>query len=75
MRIGFIWINMGKMSQDSAVVTATCYGLDGRRDGVRLSEAARFFSSPCYPDGWWGPSSLPFNGYWRLFHLGKAGEA
>jgi hypothetical protein len=34
------------MSRDSAVGIATGYGLDGRRDAVRATVRARFFSSP-----------------------------
>jgi hypothetical protein len=34
----------------------------------------RFTSSPKCPDWLWGPPSLPFNGYWGRFPLGKSGQ-
>jgi hypothetical protein len=54
-----------KYSRDSVVTIATAYGLDDRRVGVRVPVGSRIFSSPCRPDGLWGPPSLLFNGYRR----------
>jgi hypothetical protein len=54
----------------SAVGIATGYGLDDRAVGVRVSVGSRIFSSPCRPDRLWGPPSLLYNGYRRLFLRG-----
>jgi hypothetical protein len=50
-------------SRDSAVGIATGYGLDGRGVTVRVPVGARFFSSACRPDRFWGSPSLLYNGY------------
>jgi hypothetical protein len=50
-------------ARDSTVSIATGYGLDDREVGVRVPIESRNFSSPRRPDGFWGPSSLLFNGY------------
>jgi hypothetical protein len=43
---------------------------------VSLPRGTRdFFSSPEHPDKFWGPSSLLYSGYQRLFPWGKAAEA
>jgi hypothetical protein len=53
--------------QDSAVGTATGYGLDDQGVGVRVAVWARIFTSPCLPDRLWGQPSLLSNGYRRIF--------
>jgi hypothetical protein len=50
-------------SQDSAVVIATGYRLDGRGVGVRVLAGPRFFSSPRCPDRLWGSPSFLSNWY------------
>jgi hypothetical protein len=48
-----------------AIGAVTGYG-----QGVSSSPArARFFSSPCHSDRFWGPPSLLCNGYWE--HSGQ----
>jgi hypothetical protein len=54
-------------SRDSSVGTATGYGLDDRRVGVRVPVGARIFSSPRRPDRFWGLPSVLSNGYRGLF--------
>jgi hypothetical protein len=54
-------------SQDCIVDIATGYGLDDQGVGVRALVGSGIFSSPCQPDRLWGPHSLLFNGYRRLF--------
>jgi hypothetical protein len=51
------------MSRDSAVSTATGYGLDGRGVSVRVPVGTRFFFPPPRSDRLWGPSSRLSNGY------------
>jgi hypothetical protein len=55
------------MNWDSADGIATGYRLDSQ--GVRVQDpvGARFFSSICHPDWFWGPPSLLSNGYWGCF--------
>jgi hypothetical protein len=48
----------GHKNRDSAANIATGYGLDG----FRVQVEARYFSSPCHPDRFWGPTSLLFTG-------------
>jgi hypothetical protein len=55
---------------DSAVGITTAYGLTGGGVGIRVLVGARFFSSPCLPDGSWGPLSLLLKGYGELFLRG-----
>jgi hypothetical protein len=50
-------------SRDSAVSTATGYGLDDRRVGVRVPVGSGIFSSPRRPNRLWGPPNLLSNGY------------
>jgi hypothetical protein len=47
----------------SAVGTATAYGLDNRRPGVRVPVGSRIFTSSYRPDRLWGPRILLSNGY------------
>jgi hypothetical protein len=54
----------------SSVGIATGYGLDDRGVGFRVPVGSRIFSSPNSPDRLWGPPSLLYNGYERLFPLG-----
>jgi hypothetical protein len=54
----------GGRSQDSAVVTASSYGLKDGGVGVRVSVGSRIFSSPRGSDRIWGPS----NGYRGVFY-------
>jgi hypothetical protein len=54
-------------SRDSAVGTATNYGLDDRRIGVPVPVGSRIFASPCPPDRLWGPPHLLYNRYRGLF--------
>jgi hypothetical protein len=53
------------MSRDSAVGIVTGYGLDDQEFEVRVP-----FTSPGRPDRLWGPPTLLFNGYQRLFLRG-----
>jgi hypothetical protein len=55
---------------DSAVGTATGYGLDDRGVGVRVQVASRISSSPRRPDLLLGPPNLLPNGYRGLFPRG-----
>jgi hypothetical protein len=55
---------------DSAVGTATGYGLKDRGVGVRVPVRARLFSSPLRPDRLWVPPSLVSNVYRELFPPG-----
>jgi hypothetical protein len=57
-------------SRDSAVGTATGYGLDGRGVGVRVPVGSRIFSSPRRTERLWGSPSLLPNGYQGLFLRG-----
>jgi hypothetical protein len=57
-------------SRDSVVGIVTGYRLDDQGVGVRVPVGSRIFSSPSHPDWLWGPSKLPFNGYWGLFPRG-----
>jgi hypothetical protein len=50
------------VSRDSAVGTATGYGLNDRGVGVQVPLGSRIFSSLRRPDGLWGPPSLLSNG-------------
>jgi hypothetical protein len=50
-------------SRDSAVGTATDYGLDDREVGVRIPVGPRIFTFPCRLDRLWGPPLLLYNGY------------
>jgi hypothetical protein len=50
-------------SRNSTVGIATGYGLDDRTIWVRVPVASKICSSPLHPDRFWGPPSLPFNGY------------
>jgi hypothetical protein len=60
---------------DSAVGVATGYGLDGRKDGVRVSVGARFFSSSRCPERFGAhPASYPM-GTGDSFPGGKAAGA
>jgi hypothetical protein len=43
-------------SRDSAVGTATGYGLEGRGIGVRVPIESRLFSFPRRPDWFYGPT-------------------
>jgi hypothetical protein len=61
--------NIAIGSQDSAVGTATGYGLDGRGVGVRILAGSRIFSSPRRPDQFWGSPGLS-NGYRGRFPRG-----
>jgi hypothetical protein len=54
-------------SRDSAVGTVTRHGLDGQEVRVRVPVGSRLFSSPCRPDGPWGPPNLQSNAYRGLF--------
>jgi hypothetical protein len=54
-------------SWDSIVSIANGYRLEGQGVGVLVLVQERFFSSPCRPDWFWGPPTLLFNGYRRLF--------
>jgi hypothetical protein len=54
-------------NQDSAVGTATGYGLDGRGFGVRVPTGTRFKSFPRRPDRFWDPPCLLLNGHQGLF--------
>jgi hypothetical protein len=67
---------MGEHSKEPGhqVGTATGYGLEGRRAGVRVQVRTWFFSSSRRPDRFWGPSSLLPNGYRGLFPQGKSGR-
>jgi glutamine synthetase len=49
--------------QNSAVGTATCYGLNDRGGGVRVPVGSRIFSSTRRPNRLWGPPNLLSNGY------------
>jgi hypothetical protein len=55
-------------------VLETGYGLDGRGVGVRVPVGARFFSSQCRPNLFWGPSSHLSNGYRGLFPKWVSGQ-
>jgi hypothetical protein len=57
------------MGRDSAVGTATRYGLEGPEIESRWDEIFRI-----RPDLSWGPPSLLYNGY-RVFTGGKAAGA
>jgi hypothetical protein len=62
-------------SQDSAVDTATGYGLDGLGVGVRVPVEAGFFSLPRRPDRFCGTATLLSGGYRGLFPGGKVAGA
>jgi hypothetical protein len=57
-------------SRDSAVGTATGYGLDDRGVGVRAPVESRIFSCPRRSDQLCGPPNLLSNVYWGLFLRG-----
>jgi hypothetical protein len=46
-------------NRDGAVGTATGYTLEDGGVGVRVPVGARFFSSPCRPDRFWGQPNPP----------------
>jgi hypothetical protein len=56
------WVFAGNSPFHSAV----CW-LGDRGVRVGVSVGSRIFSSPCRPDGFWGPPNLLSNGYWGLF--------
>jgi hypothetical protein len=68
-------IKLRLWDRDSAVGTATDYGLDDRWIGVRVSVGIRIFTSPCRPDWLWGPSSLLSDDYRGPFPGDKAAGA
>jgi hypothetical protein len=55
--------SLSYQSRDSAVGTATGYGLNDRGVGVRVSVRTKIFFSPRRPDRLWGPPNLLSNGY------------
>jgi hypothetical protein len=57
-------------SRGSAVGITTGYELDDRGVRVRVPVGSRIFSSPRRPDRLWGPPSLLYNGYRRIFLRG-----
>jgi hypothetical protein len=57
-------------SQILVVGLATGYGLEDQGVGVRVPVWARIFTSPCRPDGLWGPPNLLSNGYWGALSPG-----
>jgi hypothetical protein len=57
-------------SWDSVVGIAAGYGLDDRWIGVGVPVGSRIFSSPCHPDGLWGPTNHLSNGYRGHFPRG-----
>jgi hypothetical protein len=59
------------MNRDKSVGKATGYGLDDGGVAVRVPLGAGIFSSPCFPDRFWGPTSLLSNGYRGPFPEGK----
>jgi hypothetical protein len=52
-----------RKTRDSAVGTATVYGMNDQGVGVRVLVRARIFISPCRPDRLWDSPSLLSNGY------------
>jgi hypothetical protein len=56
--------------RESAVGTATRYGLDGRGIGVWVQVGSKILSSPRRPDRLWGPPSLLSNWYRGLLPRG-----
>jgi hypothetical protein len=62
-------------SRDSAVGTATGYGLDDQGVGVRVPVGANIFTSPCCTDQLWGPPNLLSNGNRKLLPQAKAAGA
>jgi hypothetical protein len=63
-------ITVTDQRRDSAVVTATGYGLDDREVGVRVPVGSRIFSSPSRPDRLWGSPNLLSNGLPGIFPRG-----
>jgi hypothetical protein len=57
-------------SRDNSVSIVTGKWLDGQGVGVRIPIGSRIFSSPRFPDRFWGPSSLLSNVYRRHFPRG-----
>jgi hypothetical protein len=67
--------NFSCQSRDSAVGTATGYGLHDGGVAVRVPVGSRIFSSRSRPDRFCEPPSLLSNGYRGLFSGGKAAGA
>jgi hypothetical protein len=58
------------LSRDGTVGIVTGYRLNDRGVGVWVPVGSRIFSAPHHPDWFWGPPSLPSNGYEGLFPQG-----
>jgi hypothetical protein len=71
MWTAFAWLRIKPRSRDSAVGTATGYGLDDSRVCSSSPGRVKNFQSP-RPDRLWGPPSLLFNGHRWSFPGGKA---
>jgi hypothetical protein len=48
-----------KIMSHGTVSIATGYGLDDRGNGVHVPVGSRIFTSPYYPDQFWGPTKPP----------------
>jgi hypothetical protein len=66
-RIISTFYNMRYKIRESAVSTATGYGLDSRVVGVRVPVGSKIASILRRPDRFWGPPSLLSNGYREFF--------
>jgi hypothetical protein len=73
LMISMVYVMVSCLCSTIGVVTR--YRLHDRGVGVRVTEGARFFSSPRRPDRFWGPPTFLSNGHRRRFQRGWGGRS